>query len=105
MAEERGYAGASVALAFILGGVLGASLALLFAPQAGQETRERLKGIAGDVQEKSKKVAEEVKTAAEKAIEQGREFLGEKKSLLTSAFEAGKEAMEREKTRLTEKES
>ena len=33
MSEDRGYSGAAVALGFILGGALGASLALLYAPE------------------------------------------------------------------------
>ena len=46
MSEERGYSGAGVALAFILGGVLGGCLALLFAPESGRRTRERLRDLA-----------------------------------------------------------
>jgi len=103
MSEDRGY-GASLALAFILGGVMGASLALLFAPKTGRETRERLKELAGEMRQRTGEVAGEVKATAEKVIEEGKSYLGEKKSLLTAALEAGKEAMEREKARLTERQ-
>ena len=36
MSEDRGYSGAAVALGFILGGALGACLAVLFAPESGR---------------------------------------------------------------------
>ena len=34
---------------FILGGLLGTAMALLFAPRPGEETRERLTGIRGGI--------------------------------------------------------
>ena len=37
MSDNRGYSGASVALSFILGGAMGACLALLYAPEPGRK--------------------------------------------------------------------
>lgn len=101
MSEERGYSAASVALGFILGGVIGASLALLFAPESGRRTRERLRDMASDVRDKAIDVSEELRDKAEEAVERGREAFEEKKSILSAAVQAGKEAMQRERERLS----
>jgi len=39
MSEERGYSGSAVALGFILGGVIGAGVAMLFAPESAAGPR------------------------------------------------------------------
>ncbi len=101
MSEDRGFSAASVALGFILGGVLGASLALLFAPESGRRTRERLRDMAADVRDKTIDLSEELRDKAEDAMERGRKVYEEKKSILSAAVQAGKEAMQRERERLT----
>ena len=40
--RDEGYSSGSVLLSFLLGGVVGAGLALLFAPQSGRETRQKI---------------------------------------------------------------
>ena len=99
MSEERGCAPTSVALAFILGGALGASLALLFAPERGPQTRARLRDLATDLKERTADLAEDLRGRVEEAVGQGREIFDEKKSILGAAYQAGKEAMEREKSK------
>ncbi len=101
MSEERGYSGAGVALAFILGGALGGCLALLFAPESGRRTRERLRDMAADVRDRTIDFSEDVRDKAEEALERGKDLLGEKKSMVTAAVQAGKEAMQRERERLS----
>ena len=101
MSEERGCSGASVALGFILGGALGASLALLFAPESGRRTRERLRDLAADMRDKTIDVSGDLRDKAEDAIERGREVFEEKKTILSAAVQAGKEAMQRERDRLS----
>lgn len=101
MSEERGYSGAAVALGFILGGVLGASLALLYAPESGRRTRERLRDLAADVRDKTIDMSEEFRDKAEDVLERGREVFEEKKSVLSAAVQAGRDAMQRERDRLT----
>jgi gas vesicle protein len=101
MSEERGYSAASIGLAFILGGVLGGCLALLFAPESGRRTRERLRDLAADVRDKTVDMSEELRDKAEEALERGREVFEEKKSILTAAVQAGKEAVQRERERLS----
>jgi gas vesicle protein len=101
MSEERGYSAASIALAFILGGVLGGSMALLFAPESGRRTRERLRDVAADVRDKTIDMSEELRDKAEEALERGREMFEEKKSIVTAAVQAGREAVQRERDRLS----
>lgn len=101
MSEERGYSGSAIALGFILGGALGASLALLFAPESGRRTRERLRDLAADVRDKTIDLSEDLRDRAEDAMERSREVIEEKKSILSAAVQAGKEAMQRERDRLS----
>ena len=103
MSEERGCSPASVALAFIIGGALGASLALLFAPEGGRQTRTRLKGLATDVKDRSTDLVDDVKDCVEDALGVSREIFDEKKTILTAAYQAGKEAMDRERSKLLER--
>lgn len=99
--EDRGYSAAAVALAFIMGGVIGAGAAMLFAPESGRRTRERLRDLAADMRDRTLDISEDLRDKAEDAIERGREVLDEKKSILSAAVQAGREAMQRERDRLS----
>jgi gas vesicle protein len=101
MSEERGCSGSAVVLAFILGGALGAGLAMLFAPDSGRRTRERLRDFAADVRDKTIDFSEDLRDKTEDAMERGREVFEEKKSILSAAVQAGKEAIQRERERLS----
>jgi gas vesicle protein len=101
MSEDRGYSGSAVALGFILGGVLGASLAMLFAPESGRRTRERLRDFAADMRDKTIDLSEDLRDKTEDAIERGREVYEEKKTILSAAVQAGKDAIQRERERLS----
>jgi gas vesicle protein len=79
MARDEGAG--SVLLAFILGAVSGAALALLYAPVTGRETREYL----------GEKAREGRQRAAE-AAEKGRQVVNQGRETLTSAIEKGREA-------------
>jgi len=101
MSEERGYSGSAVALGFLLGGALGASLALLLAPESGRRTRERLRDVAADLRDRTLDLSEELRDKAEEVLERSRETIEEKRSIVNAAVEAGKEAMQRERDRLS----
>ena len=81
MSEDRGAGG--VMVAFMLGAIAGAAVALLVAPASGEETRRKL----GDR-------AREGRDKASDAARQGREFLRTQRDGLSTAFERGKEAFE-----------
>lgn len=110
MSEREGYSTGSMLLAFLLGGIVGAGVALMLAPQSGTETRRRVRDLTEDIIEKSTEYAEDVKQRISKGVEKGKETIqstvekgkdiyGEKRSAITSAIEAGKEAYEAEKER------
>lgn len=101
MADDRGFSAGAVGLAFLTGALVGATVALLLAPQSGRESREQLRGYARRAEEGTRELAEKAGEVVDRAVEKSREFLEEKKSVLTEAFEAGREAMRRERERLT----
>lgn len=88
MARDEGAGAGSILLAFILGAVSGAAVALLYAPGPGSETREFLG-------EKAREGRERAAAAAEK----GREILNQGRDTLSSAIDKGREAYEQARTR------
>jgi gas vesicle protein len=80
MTRDDGDAG-NILLAFILGAVSGAALALLYAPASGRQTRERLA-----------EKAEGARARAVDAAAKGREVLTQGRETLTTAIERGREA-------------
>lgn len=90
----------SLIAAFAVGGLVGAGIALLMAPQSGQETRSQIrdKGIA--IKDKAVGTAEETKARAEKAID---DLANQTKDRVASMTHQGKEMIENEKAQLQEK--
>jgi gas vesicle protein len=88
MAKEEGAGAGSVLLAFILGAISGAAVALLYAPATGRETRELL----GEK-------AREGRDRAEKAAERGREILNQGRETLATAIDRGREAYQQARSR------
>ncbi|MCS7203488.1 MAG: YtxH domain-containing protein [Thermodesulfovibrio sp.] len=106
MSEEReGYSAKSLFLAFLLGGLVGAGISLLLAPQSGRETRLKIKEAAEDVKEKAESYIKEAKEKISTTLEKAKEMLEEKKSALSKAIEAGKEAYEKELSKEEPKQS
>jgi len=96
---------------FLLGTVVGAAVALLFAPKSGEETRElirergiELKGRAAELTEESRRHAEELAAEARKRAEEaearGRLVLEEQRTRLQTALEEGKEAAQKKRDEL-----
>ena len=100
--EESNYNTNSVLLAFFLGGVVGAGIALLMAPKSGYETREQIKKLADEVKEKAESYLEEAKHKASDVVEKGKELLEKEKTVISAAIDAGKEAFEKEKGKAAE---
>lgn len=82
MARDDSAAG-TVIVAFVLGAVTGAAVALLMAPATGEEVRR----ILGDK-------AREGRDRANETAQQGREFLNRQRDHLSAAVERGREAYE-----------
>jgi gas vesicle protein len=88
MSDEQSCAVGGYLTAFAVGALVGAGLALLYAPHSGQETRELLARRAIDLKDK-----------AAKAVEEARDTVLEKKAELAAAVEAGKEAVREQRAR------
>jgi gas vesicle protein len=76
-----------VVLAFLAGAIAGAAVALLFAPAAGEETRQLL----GEK-------AREGRDRAAEAARHSREFLNKQKDSVKSALERGRDAYQAART-------
>ena len=100
--EDRGFGAGSTLLAFFLGGIVGAGVALLLAPASGRETRRRIKDLAEDAKEKAGHYVEDVKTKASSYVEKGKGFIEDQKAVFSKAVEAGKEAYDKEKEKLSQ---
>jgi gas vesicle protein len=62
-----------VLVAFTLGALVGAVVALLFAPAKGEETREMLGGKARDSAQKTREFLKHQRETLASAVERGRE--------------------------------
>lgn len=81
MARDNGTGAGGVMLAFVVGALTGAAVALLFAPASGEETREYLGKKAREGRERARDLADE-----------GKEFLDEQADAVSRAVDEGVEA-------------
>lgn len=106
MSDDRG-SGSGVILSFLLGGLTGAALAILFAPRSGEETREMLGGKLRDGAERGRKIRDratargrEILEDASDYVEGQRESLEKRRDRLSTAVEAGRQAFRDEKDKM-----
>lgn len=88
MARGEGNGAGAVLVAFVLGAVSGAALALLYAPMKGDDAREKLG-------ERAKEVGERAAEAAEK----GRQIVRQGRETIVNAVEKGREAYQQARTK------
>lgn len=93
MSRDNGAGAGSVMLAFLVGAVAGAAVALLCAPAAGRETREFL----GEK-------AREGRDRATEAAAKGREAIGRGRETVATALERGREAYQQARSAPTSRE-
>jgi len=104
MSYEEGDYGAgpgSWFVSFILGGLIGATVALLVAPRSGRQTREQIKDIAGDAKEKAEDYYDQARGKISVAVQKGAEVFQQKKSQVESAVAKGKETFQKVKDAVT----
>ncbi|GAB4390143.1 MAG: YtxH domain-containing protein [Thermodesulfovibrionales bacterium] len=102
MTDREGGNTGSVLFAFLLGGIVGAGLAFLLAPQSGPETRRRISEFADDMREKAEGYARQARESIDETVKKSKGYVSEKKSEISSAIEAGKQAYHKEKERYAE---
>ena len=78
----------SFMVAFVIGALTGAAVALLFAPASGEETREFLG-----------QKAREGKLKAREAVDEGRDYYRSQRDNLVTAVERGREAFQQARER------
>ena len=104
---------ARVAAAFLVGGLIGAGVALLYAPKSGQETRKDIAKAARKVKKEAVEIVEDtiesvndfvgdVKDKAGDIIERGVEFSDGAKKELIRSLEHGQKIIEKQKKRIIE---
>jgi len=106
MDDDRGGA-SGIILSFLLGGLTGAALAILFAPQSGEETRELLEGKIRQSAERGRQLRDrasargrEMLEEASEYIDKQRETLDKRRERLSAAVEAGRQAFRDEKEKM-----
>ncbi len=77
---------------FFLGLGLGVAAGILFAPSAGDETRELIKSKAGESTDYLKRRGEDLKDSAGDLVDKGKSMLNRQKDQLNDAVQAGKQA-------------
>lgn len=91
MCDEKGCSGTTL-VAFLAGGLIGAGIALLYAPVSGREAREKITDFAGDLKEKASGWTGDVKAKVGGLLER-------ESAAVREAYEAGREAMSRERAK------
>ena len=100
----------SILVPFLVGGVIGAGIALLMAPKSGKEmrkdvmdfairTRDTISATIDTTIDKSKTLYEDGKTAVAGAIDNSSALYEESKAAVVGAIEAGKDAFLKERAR------
>lgn len=100
-----------IAGAFLLGGLVGAAVALLYAPKSGIETRKDISRTTGRMKKKAVDLVEEtvesvnefagdVKERANDIIERGVDLSENAKKEIIKTLEHGQKAIEKQRKRL-----
>ena len=95
----------------LLGGLLGASVALLFAPQTGQKTRKtllkygkkagsRTQRFIGDIAESLDCVLDDILQAGGQSLEKGKKLTDRARTEIMEVLEAGQKYIDEERGKL-----
>ena len=84
---------------FLVGGGIGAVVALLFAPRSGRETRDLIAQKATEGRERMASTSRTVSDRVTNYIDKGKEVVASQKEQISAAIEAGKQAYREEKAK------
>lgn len=106
MSDDRDSGASAVILSFLLGGLTGAALAILFAPRSGKETREMLTEKWRESEERARELRDQalargrdLAAQAQGYVERQRENLEHQKERVAAAVDAGRQAYREEKSK------
>jgi gas vesicle protein len=94
--EEQNPYGRNIIL-FFIGGLVGAGLALLLAPQSGRKTRQKISAASKDARSSAESYYAQTRNKIEHAAEWSKDLIGDAKPVFNAAVEAGIAAYERER--------
>ncbi len=107
MGDDRNANASGIILSFLLGGLTGAALAILYAPRSGRETREMLGDKFREGADRSRELRDravargrEIYEDATDYVEKQKETIDKRKERLTAAIEAGRAAYREEKEKM-----
>ncbi|MDE0187409.1 MAG: YtxH domain-containing protein [Candidatus Poribacteria bacterium] len=100
--DQNQRKGLGKVLAFVLGGLFGSTLGILFAPLAGKDTREKIRNVSRDVKNRTIDTAN---TATAATTEKVTDLVSKGKARVNDAAETVKSAVEAGKTAYSEKKS
>jgi gas vesicle protein len=101
MADDRGCSLGALGVAFLSGGLVGAAVALLLAPQSGRESRKQVREYARRAEENVDELTEKATEVVGQVLDKGRAFIKDKQAVLTEAVEAGRTALQGARERLS----
>jgi gas vesicle protein len=78
MTDSTGQTSGLMFLSFIVGGIVGGVLGILFAPKAGAETREDIAKFAADVKDETEKVTKAAVEKIEQVVDEAQKTLSKK---------------------------
>jgi gas vesicle protein len=82
----------------LLGGLIGATIAMVLAPQAGEDTRDLLRSKAREASGRLRDVADDVN--ASDLLARGRQIVEEARARFDSAVSEGKDAAQQQRSTL-----
>lgn len=102
-----------IAGAFLVGGLIGAAIALLYAPQSGRETRKEISKTARRIKRETVHLVEdavdsinnlagEVRDKVTDVIERGKDLSDAAKKEIIKNLEQGQKVMEKQRKRIIE---
>jgi len=92
-------------LAFVVGAVVGAGIAFLYAPTSGDETRRRIKESVDGAGDWAYDKYSDTKDRISEGTERVKQFGGDRKEDLVTAYEIGKDAYHKGKEKLLKETS
>jgi len=109
--DERNDGVMTGAMLVLVGAILGAGAALLFAPQSGRKTRKDIsrfarktgkmvEGVAGEVVGSVAGMVDAVEEKAEELLEKGKDLSRESREAVLDALNEGQERLGRQRDRL-----